>query len=581
MGEYYENEQRNQKERSFFDMAIRVGVGKSDFDDLRSAGNYYVDKTEFIYELVEKTDNKVTLFTRPRRFGKTLMMSMLENFFSVRLDSKEAFEGLNITRHVTFCEKWMNKYPVLFISFKDIEGLTFESAYKMLQTRIADVCKKIADLTEEKGINRYDVELFDRLQSKAADEDEVNNSLKTIMRIMHAVYGKKVILLIDEYDVPLAKANEGGGIKNVYYEKMLGVIRGIMGTALKDNEYLQFAVITGCLRIAKESIFTGTNNFASYSVLDKRFSGYFGFTEAEMRELLKDAELQDKADLIREWYDGYVFGNSCVYCPWDVINYISNLMNDEEQEPDNYWKNTSHNGILLTFVERTDFHVEGKFEILMNGGTITQNIVDDLTYDTLHSSENNLWSVLLMTGYLTKADPKAGKKEVELKIPNREIATIFEDTVAIYFTDTLDKGMQKAMVQALWDGDEEAAARSISELLWKTISYHDYHEDYYHAFLAGAFVGLGYEVDSNKESGLGRADLILKDRSNRRAVIIETKRSVRESDMEKDCMAAKDQIVRQKYAQGLNGYEQILRYGVAFFQKKALVRRLTDTVNLR
>lgn len=556
------------------DMEFKVGVGKSDFEALRRAGNYYVDKTRFLYELVEDTDNEVTLFTRPRRFGKTLMMSMMENFFSIRKDSRDIFESLEITGYKEFCDKWMNQYPVLFVSLKDIEAEDFNSAYDMLKARLADVCKKLSDLADNDKVNRFDAETFIRLESQMGGLSDVKNALKTIMRMMHDVYGKKVLLFIDEYDVPLAKASEKGIGENGFYPAMLDVIKGMLGTSLKDNEYLAFAVITGCLRIAKESIFTGTNNFASYSVLDEDFSEYFGFTEKEVTDMLKAADRADKADAIKEWYDGYVFGNSSVYCPWDVMNYMSALRKRKDAKPKNYWKNTSHNGILLSFVNRTDFKVKSKFETLMNGGTIVQTISDELTYDTLHSSEDNLWSVILMTGYLTKANADEAGETVRLKIPNREIDSIFEDAVVAHFKNTIDNSVQKAMMEAFWKGDGEKASGMLSELLWKTISYHDYHEDYYHTFLAGAFVGLGYEVESNREKGLGRPDILLKDDDNRRVIVIEAKRSGHEADMEKDCDEALRQISTGKYAEGLYGYGQILCYGIAFFQKQAKVKRM-------
>ena len=555
-------------------MDFKVGVGKSDFEELRESGNYYVDKTELIYELVNDTDNKVTLFTRPRRFGKTLMMSMMENFFSIRKDSKNLFEGLAITNHEDFCKEWMNQYPVLFVSFKDAEADTFDSAYKMLETSIADLCKKLSNITDSELVNQADIDVFNRLMYQKAEEQDIKNSLKTIMRMMKAVYGKKAILLIDEYDVPLAKASEKNTAKNGYYSKMLDIIKGIMSTALKDNEFLQFAVITGCLRIAKESIFTGTNNFASYSVLDERFSRYFGFLEDEVETMLEAADRKEAAKDIKEWYDGYVFGNSYVYCPWDVINHISALRYKRTAKPKNYWKNTSHNGILLTFVERTDFDVADKFETLLNGGTITQTISDALTYDTLHSSEDNLWSVLLMTGYITKSDPEEDDDTVSLKIPNREIASIFEDTVVKYFNETVNTDSINELLNSLWDSDEKHATEILSELLWNTISYNDYHEDYYHAFLAGVFVGRGYSVESNKEKGLGRPDIFLKDRRNRRAIIIEAKKSDKKSDMDKDSDKAIKQIIDEKYAEGISGYGQILCYGVAFYQKQAKVKIL-------
>ena len=553
-------------------MTFRVGVGKSDFKEIRESGNYYVDKTELIYELANDTGNKVTLFTRPRRFGKTLMLSMMENYFSIRKDSGKIFEGLAIAKHNDFCGKWMNQYPVLFISFKDVEAEEFTDAYDMLGVRLADVCKDLADAIDTDAVDQDDRDAFRRLKAESGKKSDIKNSLKTLMRMMNAVYGKKVILLIDEYDVPLAKASEKDTAKNGYYSRMLDVIKGIMSTALKDNEFLQFAVITGCLRIAKESIFTGTNNFASYSVLDERFSGYFGFSEEEVGTMLALADRKEAAAEIKEWYDGYIFGNSYVYCPWDVINHISALGYQRTARPKNYWKNTSHNGILLTFVKRTEFDVAGKFEKLLNGGVIVQTISDALTYETLHSTEDNLWSVLLMTGYITKADAGEDGDTVSLRIPNKEISSIFQDSVVSYFTDTVNTGTIKNLIGALWEKDEGRSAEILSGLLWDTISYNDYHEDYYHAFLAGVFVGRGYEVESNKEKGLGRPDILLKDRKNRRAMIVEAKKSVKEADLAQDCGKAVQQILDKKYAEGIEGYGQILMVGVAFFQKQARVK---------
>ena len=555
-------------------MDFKVGVGKSDFRDMRESGDYYVDKTEILYELVHDTDNAVSVFTRPRRFGKTLMMSMMENFFNIRKDSKEIFAGLDITDHKEFCNTWMNKYPVLFVSFKDAEADNFEDAYSMLKMQISELCKNIDDISDHKAINDADRQIFLRLMENDANKTEILFSLKTLMRIMHSVYGKKVVLLIDEYDVPLAKASEKDTSENGYYGKMLDVIKGIMSTALKDNEFLQFAVITGCLRIAKESIFTGTNNFASYTVLDDGFSKYFGFMEDDVNAILTAAGRTDRKDVVKQWYDGYVFGKNHLYCPWDVINYLSELKKDKDLAPKNYWKNTSHNGVLLTFVKRTDFDVSDKFESLLNGGSVSATITDQLTYDTLHSSEDNLWSVLLMTGYITKAETDENSSSVTLKIPNKEISSIVQDTVVQFFEETADTETISSLINAFWQSDETVATKLISALLWNTISFNDYHEDYYHAFLTGIFVGRGYNVESNKEKGLGRPDIYLKDKKNRRALIIKAKKSETEADLEKDCDKAIKQITEKKYAEGLYGYEQILCYGVAFCQKQAVVKKM-------
>ena len=560
-------------------MAIKIAVGTEDFDEIRENHSYYVDKTELIHDLVNNTDNKVTLFTRPRRFGKTLNLKMMESFFDIRRDSREMFRGLNIEKHAVFCQKWMNRYPVLFFTLKGVEDLTYEEAYNTLKVKISDLCLRYNYLEGDGRTDEEDRRVFQKFKEKSAELAEIKNVLKILMRMMHAVHGKPVILLIDEYDVPLAKASEKNTAENGYYEKMLNVIRGMFDAGLKTNEYLKFAVVTGCLRIAKESLFTGTNNFAAYSTLDEEFSGYFGFSEEEVEKLLAYADLSEKADAVRKWYDGYVFGSSGVYCPWDVVSYASDLLKRKEAVPKNYWKNTSSNSILLTFVERTEFDVSDKFEALLNGGTITETISDELTYDTLHESEENLWSVLFMTGYLTKAPH--GEKEcgilgntVRLRIPNAEIAAIFEDTVVKFFEKNLDTGKQRALMDALWNGNEEEASLIMTDILFSTISYHDYHENYYHAFLTGIISGLGYAVKSNLENGLGRTDIDVRDKKRMRGMIIEAKKSEREEEMEKDCGEAGQQILRRQYLEGFAGFKSVQCYGIAFYKKKALVRRV-------
>ena len=406
-------------------MEKMVVVGNEIFDELIKEDGYYVDKTELIYELVAKTRKKVSLFTRPRRFGKTLMMSMMESFFDIRRDSREVFRDLDVVRkHPEFCEQWMNMYPVLFISLKDVEGLDFTTAFKKLKAVLADVCKRFEDLPGMEGVNSADAEIFNRLMFKTGDLEETQNALKTIMRMMNAAYGKPVILLIDEYDGPLSKAEE---TKNKeYYLKMLDLIRGFLSISLKTNEYLKFAAVTGCLRISKESIFTGVNNFACYSITNRKFSEYFGFTKNEVDAMLCEFGIHDKMKLIREWYDGYIFGNTEVFCPWDVVSYIAAVIDEEGDEPQNFWANTSSNAILDEFVNHRRIDASEKFEILLNGGTITEEICEELTYDKLGDSEKNLWSVLLMTGYVTKADKSISRGTLKLRIPNAEITDLFQ-----------------------------------------------------------------------------------------------------------------------------------------------------------
>ena len=553
-------------------MTKKIAVGGEDFITLRKADSYYVDKTELLYELVEKSNNSVTLFTRPRRFGKTLTMSMIESFFSIfKKDSREVFNGLDVMKHKTFCNEYMNQYPVLFVSFKDVEGLNFESAFEKLKIVLADLCKKFAFLVENSNIDHSDTAIFERIRYNTSKSEEIQNFLKTLMRMMNAVYNKPVILLIDEYDVPLAKAHS-----NNYYREMLDLIRGIMSTSLKTNEYLKFAVVTGCLRIPKESIFTGVNNFASYSVIDSRFSKYFGFTNDEVLGMLNKFNLADKADIIKSWYDGYKFGNVDVYCPWDVVSFVSDLLYDQSIEPKNYWENTSGNSAIKAFFDMPDIDISDKFEALLNGETICEKVTNSLTYDQVYKSESNLWSLLLMTGYLTVNQRVDNDKHpVELRIPNREIANIFQTAVVENFNQTVDKTEINSLMNALWNGDTDTASEILSDLLWHTISYMDYHEDYYHAFLCGLFVGRGgYMVYSNKERGLGRPDIDLRDKKNRRVIIIEAKKSEREEDMPSDCEKAIKQIIDNQYAAKLDGYRQILHYGIAFYKKSALVKKM-------
>ena len=549
-----------------------VVVGNDIFDDFIQDDGYYVDKTELIYELVAENRNKVTLFTRPRRFGKTLTMSMMESFFDVQRDSTEVFQDRKIRKnHPDFCNEWMNQYPVLFLSLKDVGGRDFNIAYDMLKAVIADLCKKNDFLTSEKNINPFDRDIFIRLQAKTASEEEVRNSLKTIMRMMKAVYGKSVILLIDEYDVPLSKAEETENQQ--YCKQMLDVIRGIMSISLKTNEYLKFAVVTGCLRISKESIFTGVNNFACYSVTSRKFSQYFGFTEDEVDEMLDAFRLADRKELIKQWYDGYIFGNTEVFCPWDVVSYLAASLYEEEEEPQNFWANTSSNAILDDFVNHRKIDASEKFEILLNGGTITEEVSEELTYDQISESEKNLWSVLLMTGYVSKADKTVTKGKVRLRIPNSEIADLFRRAVVERFERTLDAGNVDAFVTAMWNRDEETASEMLTKILWNSISFFDYGEDYYHGMLKGIFSSHGYAPDSNDESGLGRLDLRVKDRRKRSVLLMEFKRSKREKDLDADCDEAIAQVIAKGYNKTMpEGYEQQLVCGIAFYAKIAKVK---------
>ena len=526
-------------------MGKSIVVGTDLFEQFIRDDGYYVDKTELIYELVAENRNKVTIFTRPRRFGKTLTMSMLESFFDIRGDSRELFKDLDIWKnHPAFCEEWMNQYPVLFLTLKDVEGLTFASAFGMLKTVIAGLCKKHAYLLDGKA-DPDDAAKFARLKAEKAGIEEVKDAINTIMRMMTAAYGKPVILLMDEYDVPLAKAEESKD-RN-YYSQMLDVIRGMMSVSLKTNEYLKFAVVTGCLRISKESIFTGVNNFACYSVTSRKFSRYFGFTLDEVNRMLAAFGLSEKAELVRRWYDGYRFGNTDVFCPWDVAGYMSAVIGGEDDTPQNFWANTSSNAILDDFVNHSRFDVSEKFETLLNGGVITEDICEELTYDRIFEAEKNRWSVLLMTGYVSMASEPAGKGKAKLRIPNQEIAELFKETVVERFEKTLDTENVDAFIEALWNRDGDTASEMLTRILWNSISYYDYSEEYYHGMLNGIFTSKGYALDSNDEAGLGRLDLRVKDRRRRRVLLLDFKRSAKEHDLDRDCREAITQIFERGY----------------------------------
>ena len=554
---------------------LQIPVGISDFTKIREQGYYYVDKTGLISELLEDIA-EVTLITRPRRFGKTMGMSMLANFFDIHKDSTALFEGLEISRNAALCKAWQNQWPVLFVTFKDIDGLTFASAKEMLIERVATLCKMHSYLAFSDQINPDDRKIFQKLSDLVNGKPTdamLKTSLSLLMQMMKAHYGKPVILLIDEYDVPIAKASANG-----YYAEMLEIIRGMLSTALKDNAALRFAVITGCLRIAKESIFTGTNNFVSDTISSSHLNEYFGFTQADVNQILRDADLTDQAETVKTWYDGYHFGDLDVYCPWDVMNYLRDLQRDPKAKPASYWKNTSDNAIIRSFIDYTEAGITQKLETLLTGGYIVQQIEENLTYDYLHSSEENLWSILYSTGYLTQIREEALSHElpedtVALMIPNAEIRQIFESTVKKWFSDTAQTENRKALLDATWSGDTETLTAEMNKLLRKTISYHDYREDFYHAFLAGIFTGAGYSVESNREHGEGRSDVLIKNPRNARIAIFEAKYARKLGDLETCCEAALQQIDKRQYATEFeDDYDSIRCYGIAFYKKRCLVR---------
>lgn len=551
---------------------INIPVGISDFREIKEGNYYYIDKTGLIEEILRTPGTKVTLFTRPRRFGKTLGMSMLAHFFDIREDSRELFQGLKISENHELCENWMNQYPVVLLSFKNVDGLDYSLAYKRLCGQLSDLFLRYGYLLDSDCVNETDKKNFRYIRDENADEGLISRALSILLRMLKDYHNKPVILLLDEYDVPVAKANANG-----YYEQMLDTIRGILGAALKDNTCLKFAIVTGCLRITKESIFTGLNNFTMDTIQDSRYDEFFGFTQAEVDKLLEDASLILHAEEMKAWYDGYRFGDMEVYCPWDVVNHVDNLLQNPEIEPIGYWKNSSDNGIIRSFIDYSGPAITQKFETLLSGAYIIENIQEDITYNYLHSSEENLWSILYFTGYLTRVSDEKVNKELPrdyyaLKIPNKEIKEIFETTIKKWFTESTQQMDRKALFASIWNGDDKKATTEISKLLRRTISYYDYREDFYHAFFAGIFAGAGYVVQSNKEHGEGRSDIIVQDYAGDRLAVFEVKYSRKLEDLEADCEKAISQIDEKMYAKEFQDtYAEVICYGIAFYKKRCKI----------
>ena len=438
----------------------------------------------------------------------------------------------------------------------------------------------ISDFSEIRSNGYYYIDKTGLIKSEEASFGHISRSLLVLTHMLQDYYKKPVILLIDEYDVPVAKASENG-----YYREMLDVIRNILSTVLKDNTALKFAVVTGCLRITKESIFTGVNNFTTDTISDRRYDEYFGFTHDEVKLFLRDSELEERFELVKEWYDGYHFGDMDIYCPWDVLNYVNKAMIQGTVKPENFWENTSGNTIIRQFLERTEYDVTEKFEILLDGGYIKEEISETLTYDVIYSSEKNLWSLLYMTGYLTKAEPEKLLSEEKpelpkmfLQIPNAEVMDIFRKSVVEWFYDKSINSDRRELFEILWNGDATKLTELLSDLLFDTISYHDYAESFYHAFITGLVSSAGYIVESNYENGLGRSDIVIKDRRNRRAVVIEAKIASSEDKLETECQNAINQIEENQYARKIerSGFRKVVRYGIAFYKKECLVKSVDE-----
>ena len=553
---------------------LNIPVGISDFEKIRKNQYYYIDKTGLINGLLQNEPAEVTLITRPRRFGKTLAMSMFASFLDIRKNNRTLFEGLEVSEYEHLCELWMNQWPVIFFSFKNVDGLSFDSAYGQLVYDMGSLFEEHSYLLSSEKISNNEKEIFRRIKERTAGEIETSRSLQFLSRIMNKHYGKTAVLLLDEYDVPLAKASSHN-----YYQQMLELMKTMMITSLKDNPALRFAVITGCLKISKESIFTGTNNFVSDTITGARLNEYFGFTQKDVDKLLKDADVFDKSDQIKLWYDGYHFGKTDVYCPWDVMNYMRDLQENPEAKPTGYWKNTSDNSIIRSFIDIAGSNITEKLEILLSGGYLKEHIDENLTYDYLHSSEENLWSVLYLTGYLTRMRDTDLKEKISdgttaLMVPNEEIKEIFQTTIRKWFDDNAKGWDRKPLFDAVWNGNVQDITKEMTRLLRMTISYHDYKEDFYHAFLAGIFAGAGYVVQSNKEHGEGRSDIVVLDSRNGRVAVFEAKYSRILGHLEDDCENAVRQINDRMYADEFaDNYDEVFCYGISFYKKRCMVKR--------
>ena len=551
---------------------LKLPVGIDDFKKIREAGFYYVDKTKLIEQLLQSW-GEVTIFTRPRRFGKTLNMSMLKSFFEIGAE-KSLFQGLYISEKEKLCAEYMGKYPVIFLSLKGVEGLHFADAQKMLMTIINNEVRRHYYLKTSDKLTVEDRKQFEKMLLN----EDVNlvDSLRLLSQLLYLHYDQKVVILIDEYDVPLDKA-----FKNGYYQEMVSLIRGLFGQALKTNEFLQFAVLTGCLRVSKESIFTGLNNFEINSIVDIEHEEGFGFTDAEVMQMLKYYHCTNRYSDIKEWYDGYHFGNADIYCPWDVINFVKKLLTDSNAKPSAFWINSSGNDLVKLFVDKADQSTKDEIERLVAGESVTKRIRLDLTYDEIENSIDNVWSVLFTTGYLTNiGNPESGV--YELVIPNREVHEVFVLQIQEWFQRSVAK--EESMPEfskAILEADAEGLQKQLNVIMSRMISVLDtkareeQKENFYHGLLLGLLRGSNPDwlIKSNRESGDGYSDILIEPENPDAGIIIEVKHAASISGLDKACENAMAQIKNRRYDEALreNGRCEILAYGIAFHKKRCRV----------
>ena len=554
----------------------KLPIGIDNFEKIRKDDFYYVDKTKLIEQLLEKW-GEANLFTRPRRFGKSLNMSMLRHFFEIGADPS-LFDGLYISQRTELCKNYMGKFPVVSVSLKGVESSSYEGACRLLGKVINEEARRLGFLEKSKKLKESEKAIFGELLKPDMREDVLAYGIRELTELLEKHYGEKVIVLIDEYDVPLAKANEQG-----YYDEMVLLLRTLFGNALKTNESLKFAVLTGCLRVAKESIFTGLNNFKVYPLTKVVFDECFGFTDEEVKEMLHYYQQDSHYDTVKEWYDGYRFGKVDVYCPWDVINYCDEHLDDPMAEPQNYWSNTSGNDVIKHFVDSIYTGKEvtkSELERLVNGGAVQKNISQELTYKELYGSMDNIWSALFMTGYLTQRGESEGN-QYNLVIPNQEIRNIITEHIMGLFKEDVSKDgqMVNEFCNALASGEADIVEKLFTEYMKKTISVRDTFvrkstkENFYHGILLGilSFKG-GWMVKSNKEAGNGFSDIMIWMDDSDTGIVIEVKYA-EVDDMENECKKALEQIGRNQYEEAFqeDGIHRILKYGIACNRKKCKV----------
>ena len=564
---------------------LKLPVGIDDFRKLRESHFYYVDKTRLIEQLLLNW-SEVTLFTRPRRFGKTLNMSMLKSFFDIGTD-KALFDGLYISGNKELCDEYMGKYPVIFLSLNGVEGLTYEEAFEAFVRIMGKEINRVSFLADSDKLTQIEREQYKGLTIMkngrlAFDKEKLISSLQLLSQLLYKHYGKKVVILIDEYDVPLDKAFQNG-----YYNEMVSLIRGLFGQALKTNEFLQFAVLTGCLRISKESIFTGLNNFKVMSITDSRFDEQFGFTDSEVKKLLSDYGMDSHFDEVKEWYDGYHFGKADVYCPWDVINHADHLRDDSDAKPQTYWINSSGNSLVRRLINRADSSTKDEIERLIAGEAIEKVIRQDLTYDEIENSIDNIWSVLFTTGYLTKIGevklPDSESYAYMLVIPNKEVREVFVLQIQEWFRAVVanDNDTMSLLSKAILDKDEAILARQLNIVMGRMISIldtkapDDMKENFYHGLLLGLLRGSNPDwlIKSNRESGDGFSDILIKPENPDLGIVIEVKYAKEFKGLDAACDAAMAQIKQKRYDETLRdeGRCDILAYGIAFCRKRCKV----------